>query len=983
MPEQIYIGNFPKGQINAREAFVIDNDSFPYLFNFIVWRGRVIRKRGTFLLARLEIQVQSVLNGTPPKNWQAGQLALISGAVNLFAPNITNITQAASAVVTVANIVYQVGQSVRISGVMGMVELNGNIYTITAVTPTSITLNVNSTGFTPYVSGGIATIVGRSFSIVPESIEFTAGGQTWTEPAIPNGILVGSGMTPGTGTINYSTGALTLSIGGVGPLIGTFDYVPALPVMGLRDFIINGGNSLYPLLLAFDTQKAYQIGQSVSPPFFYNVTYYKYTNTPFSWSGADYQLFWTVNFSSALWATNGNAGFHFNPLANVTSVSITRVSATQVSITIATPSGLIPNDLIWFNEVTGTIATGSGTTANQNINEQTGYVVSVTPGSPNDTIVINFDGTKGSNAANFQAAATGAGGIAQYLTASIAGQDGIKWYDGDPTGGTGLPTTPNLGWVNFSPPLTAATVSINGIPSKKYYLVGAQLIQNFKDRQLFFNPYVQASTDANPTQLQDTVIWSWNGTPYYANVPTTSAGIPLETADPRSYYVDQTGLGGYLSAGVSQPITTVSPNEDVLIVGFGGARGRKTRFVYTGNDFQPFLFYNINSELPSDSTFSAIPLDRGSIDLGPYGITLTDQQSAQRIDLDIPDAVFDIRELDNGIKRVNALRDFLNEWIYFSYPIGTSPWRFPTQSFLYNYRDNTWAFLYENYTAHGTFRKTTGYSWGNLPYATWDEWTAPWGSGTATALFPATIAGNPQGYVLVIGEGTGEGVSGDIQSINTSTLVITSVDHCVSAGDYLYFSGALGLTGFNGIIRKVTSTPTVNTFIFDVIVGSPIPSGTYLGLGTFTRLSEPLMQTKQFNPYWNEGRQVRLSSQKYLLDATAIGQVTVNIYLSQDASTPWNSPLNAVNSSLEYSQLLYTCPESTNLGLTPANINLQMLTAATQAQIWHRMNTSLIGDTFQIGFTLSDAQMRNLTYATSEIVLHGMQFVVDKSSQLA
>ncbi len=52
--------------------------------------------------------------------------------------------------------------------------------------------------------------------------------------------------------------------------------------------------------------------------------------------------------------------------------------------------------------------------------------------------------------------------------------------------------------------------------------------------------------------------------------------------------------------------------------------------------------------------------------------------------------------------------------------------------------------------------------------------------------------------------------------------------------------------------------------------------------------------------------------------------------------------------------------------LNPANTNLQMIVqpstgSTTQNQIWHRVNTSLIGDTIQVGFTLSDAQMRSLT----------------------
>jgi hypothetical protein len=60
-----------------------------------------------------------------------------------------------------------------------------------------------------------------------------------------------------------------------------------------------------------------------------------------------------------------------------------------------------------------------------------------------------------------------------------------------------------------------------------------------------------------------------------------------------------------------------------------------------------------------------------------------------------------------------------------------------------------------------------------------------------------------------------------------------------------------------------------------------------------------------------------------------------------------------------------------------------MPTAESQYQIWHRYNTSLIGDTFQIGLTLSDAQMRDYYLATAEIALHGMHLTVDKAGHLA
>jgi ubiquitin-activating enzyme E1-like protein len=83
-----------------------------------------------------------------------GYTALPGGYVNSFA--ITGVTQASSAVIT-ATTTFAVGQTVTINNVAGMTQLNGNTYTITAVSPTTITINVDSTGFTAYTSGGTVT----------------------------------------------------------------------------------------------------------------------------------------------------------------------------------------------------------------------------------------------------------------------------------------------------------------------------------------------------------------------------------------------------------------------------------------------------------------------------------------------------------------------------------------------------------------------------------------------------------------------------------------------------------------------------------------------------------------------------------------------------------------------------------------------------------------------------------------------------------
>jgi hypothetical protein len=163
----------------------------------------------------------------------------------------------------------------------------------------------------------------------------------------------------------------------------------------------------------------------------------------------------------------------------------------------------------------------------------------------------------------------------------------------------------------------------------------------------------------------------------------------------------------------------------------------------------------------------------------------------------------------------------------------------------------------------------------------------------------------------------------------------------------------------------------------------------------------PQIQTKQFPTAWNIMRKTRLGPQMYLLTRTDKAQVTLLIFISQDSSNAYNSgnivpaPVGVDNSGLIYSSILYTCPESTNLGLTPANTNLQMLAfpgstagtggSSTSQQLWHRINTSLIGDTVQIGITMNDAQMRDITFSNqfAEIELHSILLDVSPSQVLS
>lgn len=928
MSGKIFVDIVNKGIRSDRTAFNIDNDSFPVLLNAYQWRGRVKRKRGTSTLGRLT----RFFDSNSLSYTSTSTLTLSGGAANLI---------------------------------------------------TGFSLQTNA-------------------SLVPGSITIidTTASKTYTDDSMGN--LVASG---GTGTVNYATGAITISGGASDVIKASFQYYPDLPVLGLRELGVNIGIS--PGNLAFDTTYSYNM-LNTYPYNIYNVTYYKNPEatspydyngyvrksltTPFTWNSQNYQQMWTINYEGALWASNG-LQLPFNPstigmqFKLITGVTIGTAGPPNATATLTiTAHGLVVGDFVFINEVVG--ITG--------INFQTGYVIDV----PDvDHVQIEFPAAALSGAYS-------SGGIAQYLTnTSDATKNTLRWYDGDPTNGSTTAPVLNksLGWVNFAPPLSQGAIAFANAVSAQYYLVGARIIFPFKDRILFFGPIIQTSSaTASPIYLQDTIIYSQNGTPYYTCsfedspdsittkftpilTPLNTTTSSVQTATASAYFCDQTGFGGYITFGLQQPITSVSMNEDVLIVGFSR---QQARLVYTGNDVVPFNLYIINSELGSDATFASINLDRGVVSVGSHGIVITSQVSAQRIDLDIPDQIFQFNLTSAGSRQICSQRDFINEWMYFTYKDNELYSSFPNQTLLYNYRDHSWAIFNETYTTYGTFRKSTGQTWATLPVdLTWDSWNTPWNSGINTLLQPQVIGGTPQGFVMVREGGTDEGTSIYIQSFSGSQ--ITSPNHCLNNGDYIIISNCLGTIGsvVNGNIYSVYNVDT-NTFQLN----PSIPSGsyTYLGAGVITRMYIPFIQTKQFPAAWEMGRKTRIAAQQYLFTKTDDGQIELQIYLSQDRSNPYNfGPVvpsdNVQNNSLVYTDVLYTCPESTNIGLTPANTNLQMPTANTQQQIWHRMNTSLIGDTVQIAFTMSDAQMRDPTFSNqfSEIEFHSMVLNISPSQLLA
>ena len=171
--------------------------------------------------------------------------------------------------------------------------------------------NSNSTSYSStatinLVAGAANILTGFSLqtngNIVPGSVTITdiTSGNTYTDPSM-DGTLVGA--PAGSGTINYATGAITISGGGADTIRVVFRYTPDLPVMGLEDLVLT--SQAFPGTLAFDTKYSYNINTS-SPYGVYDVSFYKNppadpvnlpgyvqkaTVTPTSWNGQDYNSF--------------------------------------------------------------------------------------------------------------------------------------------------------------------------------------------------------------------------------------------------------------------------------------------------------------------------------------------------------------------------------------------------------------------------------------------------------------------------------------------------------------------------------------------------------------------------------------------------------------------------------------------------------------------------------------------------------------------
>lgn len=491
-------------------------------------------------------------------------------------------------------------------------------------------------------------------------------------------------------------------------------------------------------------------------------------------------------------------------------------------------------------------------------------------------------------------------------------------------------------WNNFSS-LTVFLTAGNFVQT-------ARIILPFKDRLILLNTIEQDPAGPTNQSFKNRCRFSHNGSPL-------SATAWLEQ--------NQTGAtgGGYIDAATEEEIISAEFIKDRLIVYFEQSTWE---LVYTGNQIQPFVWQKINTELGSESTFSTVPFDKEILTVGDVGFHGCNGANVYRIDDKIPDEVFQIKNKNISMVRVAGIRDYYTELVYWCFPPAyvTDAIKYPNKVLVYNYKNQSWAINDDVVTTWGYFQQQDDLTWASSAPLKWFEFNASWTSGVTQQQFRQILAGNQQGFVFIVMPDISRNAP-VMQITNISSAVgiqtLTVIDHTLTVGEYILIENAQGVTGLNDLIFQITATPTPNT----IRIATDDFSGTYVGGGTITRVSQIEIQSKQWNPYDKKGQNVYLSKIEFAVMATSEGEVTVDYYPSASVLSMLK---DAQAGALMCNGVLETHP------YLPSLYPLEIY----QERLWHPLYFQADGECIQINISLSDSQMKNPAIALSDFELEAM-----------
>ena len=262
-PQMINIGPIVKGVNQYADSSEIPDDSFSVLEHLYPYRGELCQMQGSTNQGRL----RRTLSG---KSYFDSGASPWSFNILVEWGYITNIDVSGSpTLVITTNGPHGLSNAdnVAISDVVGTAgaDINGNTYAVANVTATTFEITQATAG--AYTSGGLY-ISDRSLSSSEPNAEIQCGSFSMVvdpsgtpETITDDGAGVLTGSISATGTINYASGAITLTgASGSSATTITYNYYPGLPVMGLYEYA--QAYETLPELIGFDTKYAYILTQT-------------------------------------------------------------------------------------------------------------------------------------------------------------------------------------------------------------------------------------------------------------------------------------------------------------------------------------------------------------------------------------------------------------------------------------------------------------------------------------------------------------------------------------------------------------------------------------------------------------------------------------------------------------------------------------------------------------------------------------------------
>lgn len=495
-------------------------------------------------------------------------------------------------------------------------------------------------------------------------------------------------------------------------------------------------------------------------------------------------------------------------------------------------------------------------------------------------------------------------------------------------------------WVNFAP-------TIDSMGNK---LQSCLAMTPFRGRMVTFNT-LEGATLAASQQFQNRIRWAAIGNPF------DIVSAIVTTVSINAWHADIRGKGGFLDIPTSEAIISIGFVRDNLVV---YCERSTWQLRYTGRSIAPFQIERVNSELGSQSTFSAIQFDTSLVGIGDKGIVECDSYQSKLIDIKIPDLVL-LQFNNDQTKRVYGIRDYIQRLAYWSYPIAGnsgSSGTFPDRRLVYNYENDSWAIFKDSFTCYGLFQSATGRTWGNT-HLTWGSCNFSWGS-SKPSLSIDIAAGNQQGFVM----------KPDYQVVNDPTLtitaitgndttptVITSKNHNLQSGDIIKINniptGTPFASSLNGVVFgiQVLTVNTFQLFTYSTTTGQfdkpqlDASGQTYIGGGNIAVVDNFSITSKKFN-FVDEGQNIQLGYIDILMDTSKDGAITLNIYINYNDNAPSNQlPQNTTNDDF----FNITIPTSASA-----------LQAGDSDKTWQRVYCPSRGNFLTIEYTLSNAQMNGV-----------------------